>query len=165
MEPDAGRGRLAAMSVPPTRAVVAAVWLVVAFAVSACGPAGEPSLSRSAWPATLAGSSWTAIRVGGQPTVAGSEPTAAFAADKLTGTTGCNQYFASYKYDRGVIEIKDLGSTAMACLAAGIGETEQRFVTAMQGASSVSIDPAGQLVLDGRGGSITFVVAPQQVGS
>jgi hypothetical protein len=35
-------------------------------------------------------------------------------------------------------------------------------MAAMQGASSVSIDPDGRLVLDGSGGSITFVVAPQQ---
>jgi heat shock protein HslJ len=152
------------MSVRPVRALVLGVWLLVAVAIAACGPAGEPSLARSAWPVTLAGSSWTAIRVGDQATVAGSEPTATFAVDKLEGTGGCNHYFGSYEYARGAIKITNMGSTAMACLAAGIGETEQKFLNAMQGASSVSIDPEGRMILDGSGGSITFTVAPQQTG-
>jgi heat shock protein HslJ len=150
------------MSASPVRALVLAICTVVAFAVSACGPAGEPSLTRSAWPVTLAGSSWTAIRVGDQATVAGSEPTATFTADKLDGTGGCNHYFGSYEYARGVIKVANMGATAMACLAAGIGDIEQRFFTAMQGASSVSIDPDGRMIIDGSGGSITFTVAPQQ---
>jgi heat shock protein HslJ len=153
------------MSVASIRTVVVAACFVVAFAVSACGPAAEPSLIRSAWPLTMAGSTWTAIRVGDLATVAGSEPTAAFTADRVEGTTGCNNYFGSYEYARGVIKVSMLGSTAMACLDAGIGATEQRFMAAMQGASSVSIDPEGRLVLNGSGGSITFDVAPQQVGS
>jgi heat shock protein HslJ len=146
----------------PVRALLLAVWVVVAFVVSACGPAGEPSLTRSAWPVTLAGSRWTAIRVGDQATVTGSEPTATFTTDKIDGSGGCNHYFGSYEYARGVIKVSNMGSTAMACLAPGIGETEQRFMTAMQGASSVSIDPDGRMIIDGSGGSVTFTVAPQQ---
>ena len=151
------------MSAQPVRAIVAAC-LMVAFALSACGPAGEPSLTRSAWPVTLAGSTWTAIRVGDQPTVAGSQPTAAFAAGELKGSTGCNSYFGSYQYAAGVIKIGQIGSTAMACLDGAINATEQRFTAAMQGASSVSIDPAGRMIFDGSGGSITFEVAPQPAG-
>ena len=161
MEPDAVLGRLAGMFVRPMRALVATC-LVVAFALSACGPAAEASLTRTAWPVTLAGSTWTAIRVGDQATVAGSQPTAAFTADKVQGTTGCNSYFGSYEYSRGAIKFSTMGSTAMACLDPAIGATEGRFMGAMQGASSVSIDPAGRMIFDGSGGSITFEVAPQQ---
>jgi heat shock protein HslJ len=148
------------MFVGPTRAIVATC-LVIAFALSACGPAAEASLTRSAWPATLAGSTWTAIRVGDLPTVAGSQPTAAFTADKVEGTTGCNSYFGSYEYSRGAVKVSTMGSTAMACLDPAIGATEGPFMGAMQGASSVSIDPAGRMIFDGGGGSITFEVAPQ----
>jgi heat shock protein HslJ len=164
VEPDGRLGRLAAMYVAPVRAVVVAMCLVVASAVAACGPAGEPSLSRSAWPATLTGTTWTAIRVDNLATVAGSQPTAAFAAEELQGSTGCNGYFGSYQYAAGVIKIGQIGSTAMACLDGAINATEQRYMAAMQGASSVSIDPAGRMIFDGSGGSITFEVAPQPAG-
>ena len=161
-EPDRGVARLAAMSTP-ARVVLLVAWLFTAFAATACGPAGPPSLTRESWPVTLAGSSWTAIRVGNLATVAGSEPTATFTADQLQGTTGCNGYFGTYEYARGVIKIGSIGSTAMACLDGAVGATEQRFMAAMQAASSVSVDPEGRLVLQGTGGSITFVVAPQPV--
>jgi heat shock protein HslJ len=161
VEPERALGRLAAMFVGPMRAVMASC-VVIAFAVSACGPVAEPSLTRSAWPVTLVGSTWTAIRVGDQPTVASSQPTAAFTADKVQGTTGCNHYFGDYEYARGAIKFSMMGSTAMACLDPAIAAMEGQFNAAMQGASSVSIDPAGRMVFDGSGGSITFEVAPQQ---
>jgi heat shock protein HslJ len=150
------------MSVPSVRAATVAVWLIVAFVAASCGPAAEPSLTRSAWPVTLVGSTWTAIRVGDQPTVAGSQPTAAFTADKVQGTSGCNSYFGTYEYARGAIKFSTMGSTAMACLDPVTGAMEGQFMGAMQGASSVSIDPAGRMIFDGSGGSITFEVAPQQ---
>jgi len=150
------------MSVSSVRAAFIAVCVIVAFVAASCGPAGEPSLIRSAWPQTLVGSTWTAIRVGDEPTVAGSKPTAAFTADQVKGTTGCNSYFGTYEYARGVIKFSTMGSTAMACLDPAIGATEGRFMAAMEGASSVSIDPVGRMILDGSGGSITFEVAPPQ---
>ena len=149
------------MFLPPMRAVIVAC-LVIACALSACGPAAEASLTRSAWPVTMAGTTWTAIRVGVVPTVPGSQPTAAFTTDQVKGSTGCNSYFGSYEYARGSIKFSTMGSTAMACLDPAIGATEGRFTSAMQGASSVSIDPSGRMILDGGGGSITFEVAPQE---
>ena len=149
------------MFVGPTRAVVATC-LVLAFALSACGPAAEASLTRSAWPVTLAGSTWTAVLRRRPADGRGLPPTAAFTADKVEGTTGCNSYFGTYEYARGAIKFSTMGSTAMACLDPAIAATEGRFMGAMQGASSVSIDPAGRMILDGSGGSITFEVAPQQ---
>ena len=149
------------MTVSPARAALAALWLIVAFIAASCGPAGEPSLIRTAWPETLAGTTWTAIRVGNQPTVAGSQPTAEFTADTFQGKSGCNSYFGSYQYASGVIKISQIGSTAMACVDAAVSAMEGQFMGAMQGASSVSIDPQGRMILDGSGGSITFEVSSQ----
>jgi heat shock protein HslJ len=59
---------------------------------------------RPSIPASLAGTAWTAVLVAGQPTVSGSEPTAAFTADRVEGTTGCNRYGGSYGYAAGVIK-------------------------------------------------------------
>ena len=148
------------MFLAPMRAVVAAC-LVIACALSACGLAAEASLTRSAWPVTLAGTTWTAIRVGDQPTVAGSQPTAAFTTDQVKGSTGCNSYFGSYVLARRH-QVQHDGFDAMACLDPGIEATEGSFMGAMQGASSFSIDPTGRMVRDGSGGSITFEVATQQ---
>ena len=161
-EPHASRVRLVAMVIARLSVRVVATFLVVVFAVASCGPAAEGSLTRSAWPVTLVGSTWTAVLVGDKPTVAGSQPTAAFTTDQVKGSTGCNSYFGSYEYSRGVIKFSTMGSTAMACLDPAIEATEGRFMGAMQGASSVSIDPTGRMILDGSGGSITFEVAPQQ---
>jgi heat shock protein HslJ len=150
------------MHIRTIRARVGAfAFAMAALVVAGCGVRGEPSLIRTAYPTSLAGSAWSAVSVAGQPTVVGSAPTAVFTVDRIEGTTGCNAYFASYQYATGAIEIAEMGSTAIGCDGA-IGATEQRFTAAMQGASSVSIDPEGRLVLDGSGGSITFVVAPQQ---
>ena len=111
------------MFLAPMRAVIVAC-LVIACALSACGPAAEASLTRSAWPVTLAGTTWTAIRVGDVPTVAGSQPTAAFTTDQVKGSTGCNSYFGSYEYSRGAIKFSTMGSTAMACLDPAIEATK-----------------------------------------
>jgi heat shock protein HslJ len=55
-------------------------------------------------------------------------------------------------------------STLMACDGA-VGAVEGRFVAALDGASLLSIDLEGRLVLDGNGGSITFAVAPPHLDS
>jgi heat shock protein HslJ len=161
-EPVASDGRLAAMRVTFVRRVLALVCLV-AFAVAACGPTASPSLIRSAVPASLAGTTWRAVLVGREPTVPRSEPTARFTGDQVQGTTGCNDYGSTYRYDNGVIEVDEPISTAIGCDGV-VAATEQRFVAALKGASSVAIDADGRLLLDGTGGSITFVVAPRQAG-
>jgi heat shock protein HslJ len=146
------------MPVSVVRRVLALVCLV-GFVVAACGPAASPSLIRSAVPVSLAGTTWTAVLVAGQPTLPGSEPTVAFTADQIQGTTGCNNYGAAYRYATGVIHVDEPISTAIGCDGA-VAATEQRFMAALKGASSVAIDADGRLLLDGTGGSITLVVAP-----
>jgi heat shock protein HslJ len=149
------------MSTASVRAVL--VGCLFGLVVSACGAGSEPSLIRSSAPGTLAGTAWTAVLVAGQPTVAASQPTATFTADRIEGTTGCNRYGGSYQYANGVIKFGQLMSTLIGCDGA-IGAVEGRFNTAIAGATSVSMDPEGRLVLDGPGGSITFVVVPRQAG-
>jgi len=112
---------------------------------------------------TLAGTAWTAVLVAGQPVVAASPPTAKFDADIIQGTTGCNGYSGPYQYAAGDIKVGEVISTAMGC-ENPIGATEQRFMAALTVATTVSMDPDGRMILDGPGGSITFVVAGQPAG-
>jgi heat shock protein HslJ len=151
MEP--GRARLAGL----------AFIVLVIGAVAACGP-GTSVATRSAVPSTLAGTAWTAVLVGGKATVLGSEPTAAFTTDQVRGSTGCNSYSGPYQYSAGTIAFGDLATTLIGC-AGTLSDVEQGFVKALDGATTVSMDPDGRLIIDGSGGSITFTVAGQPSAS
>jgi heat shock protein HslJ len=96
----------------------------------------------------------------GRAPVPGMEPTAIFTKDRITGTAGCNDYDGPYQDVDGVFSFPKFVSTAVNC-AGAVGEVENLFYDAMRGVTSASIDPAGRLVIDGSGGSITFVAAPQ----
>jgi heat shock protein HslJ len=88
------------------------------------------------------------------------EPTAIFSADTIAGTAGCNDYHGPYQDIDGVFSFPTPVSTAVFC-GGQVGEIEGLFYAAMRGGTSASIDPAGQLVIDGSAGSLTFVPAGQ----
>jgi heat shock protein HslJ len=138
--------------IPLLRAAFAAVLLIALLA--ACSPAADVSPSPSA-PSSLAGSSWRAVSVAGASPVAGSEPTLVFAADQVSGTTGCNQYFGGYTYADGSITFDQVGMTMMAC-DGPIGTVEMAYTAALNGASTLTIDDGGQLLLSGTAGDVLF---------
>jgi heat shock protein HslJ len=106
-------------------------------------------------PASLAGTSWRAFSVAGAAPVAGREPTIAFTEDRISGTTGCNQYFGGYTFNDGAIAFSPIGMTMMACDDA-VGDVESAFTKALGGASEAAIDSQGRLILNGPDGSISF---------
>ena len=65
--------------------------------------------------ASLAGTVWRAVSVAGAAPVAGREPTITFEADRVSGTTGCNQYFGGYTLGGGAVAFAAVGMTLMAC--------------------------------------------------
>ena len=107
-------------------------------------------------PASLAGTAWKAVTVAGQPVVTGHEPTATFSASEVIGTTGCNSYGGSYTLSDGKITFGPLRMTLMACIGP-VGDVEGRYTAAMTGATTVTTDAGGRLVIDGTAGSIVFV--------
>jgi putative lipoprotein len=113
----------------------------------------------SSAPASLAGTSWRASSVDGAAPVAGREPTIAFTEDRISGTTGCNQYFGGYTYDDGTIGFSPIGMTMMACDDA-VGDVESAFTKALGGATGAAIDSQGRLVLSGPDGSLLFDPVP-----
>jgi heat shock protein HslJ len=106
-------------------------------------------------PATLAGTAWRAVTVSGAEPVPGREPTIRFEEERLNGSTGCNQFFGGYTYADGTIAVSQVGMTMMACDDA-VGTIESAFLTVLNGATSASIEEAGQLLLGGLGGEILF---------
>jgi heat shock protein HslJ len=131
---------------------------LVAIAPLVVGGCSADDLVREARPDPLAGHSWRAIEVNGQPTVEGSEPTAVFTTTTVSGSTGCNFYDAVYTYvpSTGSIAITKTAMTAVACGEPGTGAVEAAFLDALGRVPSASLDPEGRLLLRGLGGDVLF---------
>jgi len=87
----------------------------------------------------LAGTSWTVTRfyVAGQRMIsplADTQLTLRFSADgKLSGSAGCNGYFANYETEDGSIKITGLGNNLKDCPEPeGLMEQEEQYLKALQ---------------------------------
>lgn len=86
--------------------------------------------------------------------IQGTEITAAFADDQVTGSAGCNTYFAGFKVDGKTIKIDAPGSTMMSCgEPEGVMEQEAAFLAALESAATFS----------NRGNSLEFRTAADQI--
>jgi heat shock protein HslJ len=96
--------------------------------------------------APLVGTNWTLASVHTGDTVssviAGSVITAVFGEDgSLTGSAGCNRYFASYNLTGVSLSIGQIGSTKMACTAPeGIMEQETVYLNTLGGVKTYAIE-------------------------
>lgn len=79
----------------------------------ACGLAAAACAS-VAPEAPLTETRWVVQTINGQP-VAFRTPTLEFAADRISGTGGCNRYFGGYAVDGARLAITGVGATEMAC--------------------------------------------------
>jgi len=140
----------------------AVLFLLILVLLTACSTPAEPSdgIQR---PATLAGTAWRVVSVGGRAPVALAVPTAMFGTDRVTGSGGCNSYGGSYRYDPGTgrIEMRELGMTAMACAEGPRNDFEGLFVQALGQANLVAVDGQGRLGLSGPGGLVVLERDPQ----
>ena len=131
--------------------------VVLALLLTACS---ESDLIREGHPTTLVGSAWRVVAVNGRPPIAGSEPTAVFAATDVKGSAGCNSYGGQYAYDpsTGSIAFRDIAQTLMLCVEPARNVIEGLFTGALNQATSAAIDPEGRLILSGPGGEILLTV-------
>jgi len=140
----------------------------IALVVMGCdaGSAPSPSLPAGAAPA-LAGTSWIVKSVDGRAPVPGSVPIATFDAGRVSGTGGCNQYGGPYRLDpaTGQLAIRELVSTDMGCLKAGVSAFETVFLRALGGANHATTGPDGELILDGTAGRLLLVPLEHPGGS
>jgi heat shock protein HslJ len=132
-----------------TRALLALPLLVLALA--ACSSSSGASAPAPSAPATLPGTIWTVVSVGGEFVDATNPPTMDFAADgALSGTTGCNQFSGTYTVDGSKLTVSPLTMTMMLC-EGPVGDGEALFAPAIQGATAWAIDADGNLLLSGAG--------------
>ena len=135
------------------------VVLVLALVIGACAAPAPPQDSGDPRPASLAGTDWKVISVGGQAPAPGAEPTVSFSQARVMGSGGCNQFGGEYRYDpaTGRIAFTNLGMTAMGCMRQDVMNFEEAFSRVLTGAVQVSVDPATRLILSGPPGAVILV--------
>lgn len=138
-----------------TRLPGAAAAVLLAALLAACSPGADVGSPPRTVADLASGSPWRAISIAGRPTVERSEPSLSFMATDINGNSGCNQFFGTYTYADGSIDITTGGMTMMAC-EEPLTAMESAFIAALDGVQAASIDEAGQLLLSGSGGDILF---------
>ena len=76
----------------------------------------------------LAGTKWKIETMGGTPPPVSAIVTAEFNDGRISGSSGCNSYGATYSVDSGKLVLGDTAVTEMACQDAGVMQTEQSFL-------------------------------------
>ena len=92
----------------------------------------------------------------------GTEITATFDSSKveLTGSAGCNTYFARYEVDGSELFILEMASTEMACLSpAGVMQQEQEFLSIITSTQSFEADATTLTIFCSGGLQLNFTTA------
>ncbi len=114
---------------------------IFGMALSGCNGIG------SAPPDPLDGTSWLLVSLEERDPLPGIDITASFDAGLVQGSSGCNNFGASYRINGDKIEIREIESTLMACIVPqGAMGQEQEFVTLLSASERYQITD-GQLQL------------------
>ena len=91
--------------------------------------------------------------------IEGTEITATFSSDQgeVSGSAGCNTYFAGYEVKSSELVIFELAYTEMACISPeGIMEQEQEYLSLLANAQSFEIDGATLIIICSGGQQLYF---------
>ncbi|MBO9623254.1 MAG: META domain-containing protein [Sphingomonas sp.] len=121
-----------------------------------CG--GAVLSGRPAKGASLLQGEWAIRSIAGRNVVPGTNPRAAFDATTLSGTTGCNSFRGSYRFQNGRLIAGPLATTRRACVAQ-VNQQEQKLVELLGQRLTVSRNRDGRLVLTAPNRQ-TIVLAP-----
>jgi heat shock protein HslJ len=129
---------------PLARAVALVAAMSIAVIVVTCSPTARPSPGVS-----LVDTSWTVATINGGDVVPNAPPTMTFSNEgRVTGSSGCNQYTASYQLDGNKLAIGAIASTMMLCEGAQSAQ-EAAFTSGLGGAATWRVTEAGDLEIDG----------------
>jgi heat shock protein HslJ len=119
------------------------------------------SMARFGQQAGSLGGLWSLVTLDGEPLIPGTAITAFFDKGRISGSTGCNRYFASYTTSGSSLAVRDAGSTKMYCSSPeGIMDQEALFLTLLPEAASWSIRDRGLVIRDKPGREILTFVSP-----
>lgn len=107
--------------------------------------------------ATLEGTSWRIVSLGGVPPLAGRPAELHFAEGRLSGSIGCNRLSATFASDGARLNVGSIAATRMAC-APAIMAMETQLTTLLRRSLSVRSGENGQMSLSD--GSTALVLAP-----
>lgn len=123
--------------------------LASALVAAACAStAPEPPLS---------GTRWVAQSIEGAP-VAYRTPTIEFAADRISGTGGCNRFFGGYTISGDRISFGGVGTTEMACEPVVMAQ-EAAFHTALSSAQTYRREGETLILSSSAGEALVFRAA------
>ncbi len=94
--------------------------------------------------------------------IEGTEITATFNSDQgeVSGSAGCNIYFAEYEVSGSELVIFELAYTEMACISPeGIMEQEQEYLSLLANAQSFEIDDTTLIIICSEGQQLYFSTA------
>jgi len=126
--------------------------------VVACGTSGS-ALERNKWSLNSYGEQNNPEQV-----LDGTEITATFDKGKgeVSGSSGCNTYFASYEIDGNNLSISNLAWTERACLSpVGIMEQEQEFLSLLADSESSQVDDTSLTISCSNGRQLYFTIISQ----
>ena len=117
---------------------------------------GNTVLTFKPQPTELSGTSWELLSYHKGSAmvslIADSEITATFDDERLTGSAGCNSYFATVEIDGSQLNLGPAGSTEMWCAQPeGVMEQETAYLQAIQNAASYRVEGNKLTLLDENG--------------
>ncbi len=123
----------------PLLPILAGAMILIPFLLAAGCTGQAPPDTR------LGGTGWTLTGYvhNGVPVqvMSGSKVTLEFGEDgRITGSAGCNHYFASYEVKGSAVTVGPAGSTEMYCAAPGIMEQESAYLRLLGQVTSIIID-------------------------
>jgi heat shock protein HslJ len=119
-----------------------AVVAVSGIGLAGCGHGGMTAPDQNKDSGTgaasaLVGPTWRVVTIEGARVLDGTKLTATFSTDsRVSGSSGCNSYFGRADAKTGTLSVGPLASTMMACQADGVMPQEQRYLAALQAATS-----------------------------
>jgi heat shock protein HslJ len=137
--------------IPLLPLLAAAMILIPLLLAAGCtGQAPGPGLSGTGWTLTGYILNGTTVQVLG-----GSTVTLNFGNDgQITGTAGCNHYFASFEVKEAAISIGQAGSTEMYCGTPGVMDQESAYLTLLGQATTIAVDNDRLTLADAKGSII-----------
>lgn len=133
-------------------------WAGIAALVAALAVAGCSSGAAATQPPNLNGTNWRVVEIAGEPTFGSNPPTISFRNGRIRGDSGCNTFTADVTLDQTTIDVGSISSTLRLCEGA-VGATETLFMRALIGATALSFDEKGNLVIVGDGGDVHFAAS------
>jgi len=136
------------------RAAALLLLTVLAYSAVSCGVIGGSKDD-------LAGTKWKIETMGGTPPPVTLIITAEFNDGRVSGSSGCNSYGATYSIDKGKLEIGEIAVTEMACLEDGVMQSEGSFLELLGMVRSYSLSESRLDLMDEGGNAVLSFVSAQ----